>query len=115
MQPRIAGDFGYRARKDIGIIIKCDGHNIRRGLNGAVTKQVCAIYVTSVKFHKFPLAGEHFNFLDTRVGSSANGIPYEVISILKSIIKEIHKTLKGTPPAALFLENECSTNDPRPG
>ena len=114
-QSRINGGFGHWARKDTGIVSKCDGHDIRRGPNGAVTKQVCAVCITSIKFHKFPLAGGHFNFFSIRVGSSANIIPNEVISLLKSIIKEICKALKGTLPAVLFLEKECSTNDPLPG
>lgn len=44
----------------------------------------------------FSFAGEHFNFLDTRVGSSKNSIPNKVISILKVIIRETRKVLKGT-------------------
>jgi hypothetical protein len=110
-RPRIDGDFGHRARKDTGIVSKCDFHDTRRGLNRAVTKRVCAVCVTLIKFHKFPSAGEHFNFLGTCVGSSENSIPNEVISLLKAITREIREALKGTLSAVLFLENECSTND----
>ena len=42
-----------------------------------------AVCVASIKFHKFPLAGKHFNFLGICVGSSKNSVPNKLISILK--------------------------------
>ena len=55
-----------------------------------------AILVISINIYKCSLAGENFNFLGFRVGSSENSIPNELILILKAITKEICEALKGT-------------------
>ena len=107
-RPRIDGKCG--PNKELNMVSKCDVNNIRRGLIQLATARMYDILVASITFYKFPLAGNHFNFLVVRVGSSENIIPNELILILKAITKEIREALKGTLRAVLFLEKECSTN-----
>ena len=46
------------------------------------------------------------------LGASGPHIPNEVISTLRVVSGEIREALKGTLPAVLLMENECSTDDP---
>ena len=63
VQPCVYGKFGHQTKKTLCIVGKCNFNDIWWGLNKAVTTQMHAIFVSSIIFHKFPLAGEHFNFL----------------------------------------------------
>ena len=110
-RPRIDGYFRHQARKDTDIVSKCNIHDTWFGINRAVTKRMCAVCVILDEFHKFPLTGKHFNFLGTRVGSSKNSIPNNVVSILKVNTRDIREVPEGTLPTVVFMGNECSTSD----